>query len=294
LGETEYTTYVDADGAYVSAEHVDEGTDTRTGADVSPQPVEQEDIQKDDDHFVLMAHPEIRVDARSHKMSKSRGNVVNPDDVIDEYGADALRLYEMFMGPLEQVKPWSTSDVDGVYRFLGRVWRLIIDAQGDAQVVAKDPSREQLRVLHETIQKVTDDIESLSFNTAIAKMMEFVNAANKWDAVPQSIAEPFVKLLSPFAPHIAEELWARLDHEESIAHADWPAFVEEHLKREVVEVAVQVNGTVRGTIEVAPDAPEADALSTARADDNVARYLDEGTVRREIYVPGHIINFVVN
>jgi leucyl-tRNA synthetase len=181
-----------------------------------------------------------------------------------------------------------------VYRFLGRVWRLIIDAQGDAQVVAKDPSREQLRVLHETIQKVTDDIESLSFNTAIAKMMEFVNAANKWDAVPQSIAEPFVKLLSPFAPHIAEELWARLDHEESIAHADWPAFVEEHLKREVVEVAVQVNGTVRGTIEVAPDAPEADALSTARADDNVARYLDEGTVRREIYVPGRIINFVVN
>jgi leucyl-tRNA synthetase len=294
LGETEYTTYVDADGAYVSAEHVDEGTDTRTGADVSPQPVEQEDIQKDDDHFVLMAHPEIRVDARSHKMSKSRGNVVNPDDVIDEYGADALRLYEMFMGPLEQVKPWSTSDVDGVYRFLGRVWRLIIDAQGDAQVVAKDPSREQLRVLHETIQKVTDDIESLSFNTAIAKMMEFVNAANKWDAVPQSIAEPFVKLLSPFAPHIAEELWARLDHEESIAHADWPAFVEEHLKREVVEVAVQVNGTVRGTIEVAPDAPEADALSTARADDNVARYLDEGTVRREIYVPGRIINFVVS
>ena len=294
LGETEYTAYVDADGAYVSAEHVDEGTDTRTGADVSPHPVEQEDIQKDNDHFVLMAHPEIRVDARSHKMSKSRGNVVNPDDVIDEYGADALRLYEMFMGPLEQVKPWSTSDVDGVYRFLGRVWRLIIDAQGEAQVVAKNPSREQLRVLHETIQKVTDDVESLSFNTAIAKMMEFVNAANKWDAVPQAIAEPFVKLLSPFAPHIAEELWARLGHDESIAHADWPAFVEEHLKREVVEVAVQVNGTVRGTIEVAPDAPEADALSTARADDNVARYLDDGTVRREIYVPGRIINFVVN
>jgi leucyl-tRNA synthetase len=294
LGETEYTAYVDADGAYVSAEHVEDNTDTRTGTDVSPQPVEQEDIQKDGDHFVLTAQPEIRVDARSHKMSKSRGNVVNPDDVIDEYGADALRLYEMFMGPLEQVKPWSTSDVDGVYRFLGRVWRLIIDSDGEAQVTGSDPSREQLRVLHETIQKVTEDIESLGFNTAIAKMMEFVNAANKWDAVPQSIAEPFVKLLSPFAPHIAEELWARLDHDESIAHADWPEFVEEHLKREVVEVAVQVNGTVRGTIKVAPDAPEEEALSTARADDNVARYLDDGTVRREIYVPGRIVNFVVN
>ena len=294
LGETEYTAYVDAEGAYVSAEHVDDNTDTRTGTEVTPSPVEHDAITKEGDHFVLSEHPEIRVDARSHKMSKSRGNVVNPDDVIDEYGADALRLYEMFMGPLEQVKPWSTSDVDGVYRFLGRVWRLIIDAQGDAQVTDDDPSREQLRVLHETIQKVTDDIESLGFNTAIAKMMEFVNAANKWDAVPQSIAEPFVKLLSPFAPHIAEELWARLGHDESIAHADWPVFNEEHLKRDVVEMAVQVNGTVRGTIEVAPDAPEEEALSVARADDNVARYLDDGTVRREIYVPGRIINFVVN
>ena len=227
-------------------------------------------------------------------MSKSRGNVVNPDDVIDAYGADALRLYEMFMGPLEQVKPWSTNDVEGVFRFLNRVWRLLTTEDGEADVSEQAPTRNQLRVLHSTIQKVTDDIDTLSFNTAIAKMMEFVNAANKWDQVPRAVAEPFVKLLSPFAPHITEELWSRLGYDESIAHADWPRFRADYLKREVVEMAVQVNGTVRATIEVDTDANEDDVLEAARTEDNVARYLEDGTIQREIYVPGRIVNFVVN
>ena len=296
LGEMEYTVYSTPDGDLVSAEHVNDGVDERTGAELEARPVDKSEIQKDGDHFVLESSPEIRVDARSHKMSKSRGNVVNPDDVIDEYGADALRLYEMFMGPLEQVKPWSTSDVDGVFRFLNRVWRLVIDeeiAELSSDVQDVDANDDQLRVLHKTIKKVTGDIEDLSFNTAIAAMMEFVNAAYKWDAVPRETVDPFIKLLNPFAPHITEEIWACLGHETSIAHAEWPAFDEQKIKKDVVEMAVQVNGTVRATIEVGADAEEDEVLSTARADANVKRYLDGGDLKREIYVPGRIINFVV-
>mgnify|MGYP006291351591 FL=1 len=140
----------------------------------------------------------------------------------------------------------------------------------------------------------SDDIEDLSFNTAIAAMMEFVNAAKKWDTVPRAIAEPFVVLLSPFAPHLAEELWQQLGHDASIAYADWPEWDEEVLKKDVVEIAVQVNGAVRGTVEVAPDAPEDEALAAAKEEPNVARHLDGQTIRREIYVPGRIINFVAN
>jgi len=291
----EYTVYRSDAGQLISAEHVDGGQDERTGEELTPQQVDKDDVRKEGDVFVLKENPSIRVDARSHKMSKSRGNVVNPDEVVHEYGADALRLYEMFMGPLEQVKPWSTSDVEGVFRFLNRVWRLIAgESEGGPAVTDDEPTREQLRLLHETIQKVTEDIEALSFNTAIAKMMEFVNAANKWDAMPQAIAEPFVLLLSPFAPHLSEELWRRLGHEDTLAYEDWPAVNEAYLQREVVEMAVQVNGTVRGTIEVDADAEEDDVLAAARAEDNVARYLDDKSIQREIYVPGRIVNFVVN
>ena len=296
LGEMEYTAYVRPDGERVSAEYVEDGTDERTGTEVEAHAVDKGDIAKDGDHFVLTESPEIRVNARSHKMSKSRGNVVNPDDVIDEYGADALRLYEMFMGPLEQVKPWSTSDVDGVFRFLNRVWRLVInedtgELSEDVQDI--DAGADPLRVLHKTIKKVTGDIEDLSFNTAIAAMMEFVNAAYKWERVPRETVDPFIKILSPFAPHLAEEIWERLGHDTSIAHAEWPAFDEEKIKKDVVEMAVQVNGTVRGTIEVPAGAEEEEVLATARADANVKRYLDDGDLKREIYVPGRIINFVV-
>ncbi|MFP4229241.1 MAG: leucine--tRNA ligase [Salinivenus sp.] len=293
LGEKEYTAYRTADDAYVSAEHVEEGVDQRTGDTAAPVEIDPADVEKDGDVFVLKEHPDVRVDARSHKMSKSRGNVINPDDVVDEYGADTLRLYEMFMGPLEQDKPWSTSDVEGVHRFLNRVWRLVVDENsGDVTVRDTDPSREQLRTLHETIQQVTEDIETLSFNTAIAAMMEFVNAANKWDAVPRAVAEPFVLLLSPFAPHITEELWHRLGHDESLAYEDWPEYEEALLQKEVVEMAVQVDGTVRATIEVDANADEDAVLAAAKAEDNVARHLNGKTIQREIVVPGQIVNFV--
>ncbi|MDX1548311.1 MAG: leucine--tRNA ligase, partial [Rhodothermales bacterium] len=297
LGEMEYTAYVDAGGTYVSAEHVAEDIDTRTGLPVRPKLVAEDRVAKRGDVFVVKDAPEIRVDARAHKMSKSRGNVVNPDEVIAQYGADAFRLYEMFMGPLEQVKPWSTRGVEGTFRFLNRAYRLLVDEDSgelNPSVQEAEPTKEQLRMLHRTIQKVTDDVEGLRFNTAIAAMMEFVNAANKWDVLPRAVAEPFVLVLSPFAPHLAEALWQRLGHAETLAYAPWPEVVEEYLAEETVEIAVQVNGRVRGSIAVPADAEKAAVLAAAKEDENVARHLDGKTLRREIYVPGRIVNFVAN
>ncbi len=301
LGEMEYTVYVKADGTYVSAENVVDGV-TNTGEDIDAERVDESEVEKRGDIFVLARDPSIRVDARAHKMSKSRGNVINPDDVVAQYGADSLRLYEMFMGPLEQVKPWSMRGVEGVHRFLNRAWRLLIEDGGDeaasrhelrSAVQDVEASREQLRVLHQMIDKVTSDIESLRFNTAIAAMMEFVNAANKWDVVPLQVARSFVLVLSPFAPHLGEELWRFLGESETLAYEPWPDVVEEYLKEDEIEIAVQVNGKVRGSIRVAPEAAEEAVLSAARSDENVSRYLRNGDVRRAIYVPGRIVNFVL-
>ena len=270
LGEMEYT---------VAGQHVDESA-----------------VRKEGDGFVLKSDPSVPVDAHAYKMSKSRGNVINPEDVVQQYGADSLRLYEMFMGPLEQVKPWSMRGVEGVHRFLNRVWRLLIDEETGAlqsRVNGVAASKEQLRVLHRTIAKVTADIERLHFNTAIAAMMEFVNVANKWDAVSQEVARAFVLLLSPFAPHLGEELWRRLGAENTLAREPWPEVVQEYLQEDSVEIAVQVNGKIRATITVAQDAGKDAVLETARMEENVAKHIGQGAVKREVYIPGRIVNFVV-
>ncbi|MEM1116485.1 MAG: leucine--tRNA ligase [Bacteroidota bacterium] len=310
LGEMEYTAYRHLDGAtgdtfgYVSAEHAVEiadpeaggatHQDARDGSSLVAVRLDEGEVEKQGDGFVLSTDPSVRATSRAHKMSKSRGNVVNPDDIIAEYGADSLRLYEMFMGPLEQVKPWNTRSVDGVHRFLARVYRLLLDADtGAATVADAEPTRDQLRALHATIQKVTDDIDGLRFNTAIAAMMEFVNAAYKWEHVPRAVAEPFVLLLSPFAPHLGEELWRALGHSDTLAYEDWPEHDPALLVADTVEIAVQVNGKLRGTVEIAPEADKEAMLAAARAEENVARYLAEGTVRKEIAVPGRLVNFVV-
>ena len=297
LGEMEYTVFRSAkNDGFVSTENVSNGVDRRTGEAVEAARVDEDEVVKKGEFFVLKDQPDIRVNARAYKMSKSRGNVINPDEIIATYGADAFRLYEMFMGPLEQVKPWNTRSVEGTFRFLNRAWRLIVDDRTDALNTAvqdAEPSAEQLRVLHQTIKKVTDDIEDMRFNTAIAAMMEFVNAATKWDVLPRSVVEPFVLILSPFAPHLAEELWQRLGHADTLAYEPWPAVVDEHLAVERIRIAVQVNGKVRGTIEVPANADKERVLALARQDKNVARHLDGKTLRREIYVPGRIVNFVV-
>mmetsp|Transcript_8638 Transcript_8638/g.20174 ORF Transcript_8638/g.20174 Transcript_8638/m.20174 type:complete len:240 (-) Transcript_8638:203-922(-) len=238
-----------------------------------------------------MGDPSVKVLSRSVKMSKSRGNVVNPDDVINKVGADSLRLYLMFMGPLEQVKPWNTNGVDGVHRFLNRVWRLLVE--GAVPPTEDAPSKEQLQALHQAIKKVTDDTERLSFNTAIAAMMEFVNSAYKWDSMPKDIALPFIQLLNPYAPHIAEELWERFGHSESVCLSSWPEVNEEYLVEESVTVPVQVNGKVRAKIEVPADAAEEEVMSVVESNEQVLKWTEGKTVVKRIYVPGKICNLVV-
>lgn len=248
--------------------------------------------------FQKLVHQGMILGENGDKMSKSRGNVVNPDDIINEYGADSMRLYEMFMGPLDQVKPWHSDDVDGVYRFLGRVWRLIIDEESgevNGSITDIEPSPEQLKSLHECIKKVTKDIEGLSFNTAISAMMIFMNEAKNWDEKPKRIIESFIKLLSPFAPHIVEELWHKLGYEQTISYEPWPELNQEYLKNDVVNYPVQVNGKVRANIDVdSQQAKDKEAVLTlAKQHINVKKYLEAGEMVKEIFVPGRIISFVV-
>jgi leucyl-tRNA synthetase len=297
LGELEFTEYLDSSGRPVSAEHVRAGHDQRSGEQVTAARIVEDAVEKRGEHFVLRDEPGVIVEARAYKMSKSRGNVVNPDAIIERYGADAFRLYEMFMGPLEQVKPWSTRGVEGTHRFLNRAWRLIAGDDGggalNPAVRAVDLTRDQARLLHQTVARVTEDFEALRFNTAIAALMELTNAAYKWPQVPHAAAETFVLLLAPLAPHIAEELWQRLGAAESLAHHPWPVADAAYLREDVLEIPVQVDGKVRGKIQVPADAGETEVLGIARADRNVVRYLDGRTVKRAIYVRGRIVNFVI-
>ena len=229
-------------------------------------------------------------------MSKSRGNVINPDDVVKEFGADSFRLYEMFMGPLEQVKPWSTKGVDGVNRFLNRAWRLLlVEESGELKTTDSEATKDQLKVLHTAIKKVTEDIEEMRFNTAISALMIFVNEANSWGGVPVSVAKDFTKLLSPFAPHFAEEMWERLGETDSIAYVEWPLFNEEYLKEDEIMYPVQVNGKVRADIYVPSDKAKDKefVLNLAKSEEKVAKYISEGTLVKEIFVPGRIVNLVV-
>ncbi len=230
----------------------------------------------------------------NQKMSKSRGNVVNPDQVITQYGSDSMRLYEMFMGPLEAVKPWQMSGVDGVRRFLDRVWRLVVDEDSDACLAADGaPSDAVTRAMHKTIKKVGGDLDGMRFNTAIAAMMEYVNLLTKEETRPRAALEPLVLLISPFAPHLGEELWRRLGHSESLAYEPWPSYDEALTVDATVTYAVQVNGKLRGQVDLAKDAAKDAAIAAARAEENVARHLEGKTIRREIFVPGRMVNFVV-
>jgi leucyl-tRNA synthetase len=240
---------------------------------------------------------EIELTGKAEKMSKSRGNVVNPDDIVTEYGADSLRLYEMFMGPLEAVKPWSTKNVEGVYRFLTRAWRLIVDDGEEFKlhpaVTDAQPDRDTLRVLHQTIQKVTKDTDALSFNTAIAEMMKFVNHMTGLEVRPRSVLEPFVLLLAPYAPHVAEELWKALGHGPTLAYAAWPAFDPELAKADEIEVPVQVNGKLKTKLKVPAEIDDAALEAAALADEKVKEALAGKTIKMVKVVPRKLVNVVV-
>ena len=242
---------------------------------------------------------EVDESGKAEKMSKSRGNVINPDQVVDEYGADALRLYEMFMGPLEAVKPWSMKGVEGVSRFLGRVWRMIADEKSEQDVILNPaiqdvaPTASQLRVLHHTIKFVTRDVESLGFNTAISRMMEFVNEFLALEVRPRAVMDPFILLLSPFAPHLAEELWQLLGHSSSLAYEPWPTHDEQYLVENELEIPIQINGKLRGKVKIAATADQAAMEAAAKLDPVVATQLDGKTIVKTIVVPGKMVNFVV-
>ena len=251
------------------------------------------------------------------KMSKSRGNAVNPDDILVEFGSDAFRLYEMFMGPLEMVKPWNTKGVEGVYRFLGRVWRMFIDEQSEQefeQQLTVNPDRgpellaalklngavgqaeaapEQLKVLHTCIKKVTEDMEHLRFNTAISALMVFTNEASNWDIRPLTVMNDFLLLLAPFAPHIAEELYAKVNGvDSSLAYQPWPSHNDEYLVESSIEMAVQVNGKVRDRIQIPADIDEAAIKRLALDSGNVKRHTDGKSVKKVIVIPGKLVNIV--
>ena len=226
-------------------------------------------------------------------MSKSRGNVVNPDEMIDRFGADAVRLYEMFMGPLEAMKPWSTRGVEGVTRFLERVWRLMVDEQGglSSAIVSSVPQVEQQRILHQTIKKVTEDIEHLRFNTAISQMMVFTNEMTKLPQRSRTLIEPFLLLLSPFAPHLTEELWSIIGNRPSISQHPWPSFDPALTVSDRLTIPVQVNGKLRGKLQVSADADRQQVEDLARHE--AAEWLMGKALKKVIYVEKKLINFVV-
>lgn len=260
--------------------------------------LEDDSVEKKGEGFVLTENPKVRVDSRAFKMSKSRGNVINPDDVVKQYGADSLRLYEMFMGPLEATKPWSMKGVDGVYRFLGRVWRLIIDDRAEEIVVndsIKDiePDRDTARKLHQTIKKVTEDLDDMRFNTAIAAMMELINHLNKLQERPRSVVESFVLILSPFAPHLAEQVWHTLGHQASLAYEPWPIYNLDLTKEDEIEVPVQINGKLKVRLQLPPNLDKATLEEKAKADERVQELISGKDVKKVIVVPGRLVNFVV-
>lgn len=222
------------------------------------------------------------------KMSKSRGNVINPDAVIAEYGADTLRMYEMFMGPLEKTKPWSMNGVKGVFGFISKAYRFF----GETSNFVAEENPETLKLLHKTIKKVTEDIDDFKFNTAISQMMIFTNHCTKVGKVTKDTAQKFALILSPFAPHAAEEIWNLTGNKNTIAYEQWPSFDAQLAKDDVIEMAVQINGKMRGTLAVSPSITKDEFVALVKADEQFKKHLT-GQIVKEIFVPGKILNLII-
>jgi leucyl-tRNA synthetase len=338
LGEMEYYAFRSEqpigipDDAWVTAQqvvdivesgHILVGKDRNTGEVLVGVKVSSDSVEKVGPYFMLKNQSgfPIRVEARCQKMSKSRGNVVNPDDVLKDFGADALRLYEMFMGPLEMVKPWSTKGVEGVYRFLGRVWRLFVDEQSEtefeqaettepqkgAELLKKirlsaaiknaQPLPAQLKTLHTCIKKVTEDLDGMRFNTAISAMMVFINDAMTWETKPVIALRNFLVLLQPFAPHLAEELWDKLHSafrtpHSALAYAPWPSFDPALLVESEIEISIQREGKTKVVKAVPANADKAEIEKIATNSEEMLPHLEDRAIQRVIVQPGRFVNFV--
>src|SRR5690554_1353739 len=251
-------------------------------------------IVRDKEPFARLFNQGMILGENNEKMSKSRGNVINPDDIVLSHGADSLRLYEMFMGPLDAAKPWSTTGLDGARRFLERVYRLYVteDNKLSDKIVNKDNDL-LTRIYHQTVKKVTEDYETLNINTAISQMMIFVNEAYKADYLPREYALGFIKLLNPVAPHISEEIWSILGHKDTISYEPWPKYNEEKLVADEIEIAIQVNGKLRDRLHIKPDEDEEEVKKRAIEGENVQRHIENKEIRKVIYVRNKIINIVV-
>jgi leucyl-tRNA synthetase len=263
----------------------------------TPRKVNDDEIEKDGSSYRLKTNPAVKVEAQAFKMSKSRGNVVNPDEIVGDYGADTFRLYEMYMGPLEAQKPWNTRDIVGMSRFLASVYRNLIGDEEDAKRIVKIeplPIDESLeRQMHRAIKKVAEDIESLRFNTAIAELIKLNNEITGMVIVPRELAENLVLMLAPFAPHLAEELWERLGHHKSLARRPWPQYDPTKLMESTIELVVQVNGKVRDRIIVQADADDQTVLAAAEASERLQPWIAGKSIRKKLYVPKKLVNFVV-
>lgn len=245
--------------------------------------------------FKKLIHPGIILGPNGDKMSKSRGNVINPNDVIAEWGADTLRLFEMFLGPIEQPKPWQTQGISGTHRFLKRVWRLLVEEDGTltSKILHQEEDLETQKILHKTIKKVTEDTESFSFNTAIAAMMELLNFCYKKESLSFTTAKSFVLLLAPYAPHLAEELWSRLGNKKSLSDAQWPTYEEGLIKENTVKLAVMFSGKARGTVDASVESSQEEVVSLVYSDEKLRKYLEGEKPKKIIYVPQKVINFVM-
>ena len=230
------------------------------------------------------------------KMSKSRGNVINPEEIMDEYGADSMRLYEMFMGPLNKSKPWSTKGLQGCYRFVNKLWSIIVDENGNLskKIVDNDEGdKDTLFLHHQTIKKLGEDIEDLHFNTAVSQLMIYCNHLQKCNTVSKKLIEELVIILSPFVPHIAEEFWSLLGQSQTISYHSWPQYSEDLIQLDEVTIAVQVNGKLRANINISKDSNESDVISEAMSLENVKKFTSDGNIVKTIYVPNRLLNFVV-
>ena len=239
--------------------------------------------------FQKLRHQGMILGTNGEKMSKSKGNVINPDDMVREYGADALRLYEMFMGPIDAAKPWDITGIEGTKKFLDRIWRLYVESDK----ISNKPNANLDKIYNYTVKKVTNDYENMYFNTAISQMMIFINTVYKEDSLPVEYAEGFLKLLNPVAPHITEELWNRLGHEHTIAYEKWPEYDETKIVEDEVEIPVQINGKVKATISVPVDLTEAEIKEIVHKNENISNLTNGKTIVKEIYVKNKIYNIVV-
>ncbi|MBL7715496.1 MAG: leucine--tRNA ligase [Bdellovibrionales bacterium] len=246
-----------------------------------------------DEPFQKLVHQGMILGEDGEKMSKSRGNVINPDDVIEKYGADTLRLYEMFMGPLDRDKPWSTTAIEGVFRFLNRAWRLFMNEDKKIPLSTGPASEDDLKITHKTIKKVTEDIEAHRFNTAISQMMVFVNHFTAKEERPLECMKPFIQVLNPFAPHMAEEIWEMMGMKEELTYVPWPAYDPALAKDDMITIAIQVMGKTRGTVEIEPGSSQEVVEKKAREIAQVQAQMAGKTVRKVIFVKDKILNFVV-